>query len=418
MVSIGVIFLMGVLGLVVDLGWGYYQKQIAQAAADSAALAGAGAAGTSITCGSGNVLCESSATACNSSTITGSASSNLYKACQYATANGVTSSQVSLTANTTSPRSGAAVDYWVSATVSIPMVPTFLQVVGMRSATAAASATGAVVGSPSAGGCIYVLDGSGTAAMNVSGSEVLSSNCGIYVNSTSSNALLSSGGATTTASVVDVVGGVNISGGSTITPTPTTGVSPKADPLSALPAPTFGGCNFTSKNISATTTSVTPGVYCGGITISGGANVTFGSGSYILNGGGLNVSGNSTITGNGVFFYNTSSGYAFGPIQISGDAGVTLTAPTSGTYQGILFFQDRSINSSSSSTVSGGATANISGSVYLPTAGLYFSGGSSTAPLTMAFVVKDLNVSGSAYLEKDATGALTGMGTVSVALVQ
>ena len=265
-----------------------------------------------------------------------------------------------------------------------------------------------------AGGCIYVLDPTSSSAMNVSGSGNIYSNCGIYVNSSSSTALISSGGAKTTASVVDVVGNVNISGGSTITPTPTTGVSPTSDPLAKLPAPTFSGCHGgTSKSISATTATLSPDVYCGGITVSGGANVTFNPGNYILNGGGLNVSGSSTITGTGVFFYNTSSGYAFGPITISGAAGITLTAPTSGTYQGVLFFQDRSISSSAANTFSGGSSSNISGSVYLPTAQLYFSGGTSTTPLTMALVCKDLNVSGSAYLAKDPTGALTGMPAVS-----
>ena len=39
MVSVGIIFLMGILGLVMDVGWGYYRKQVAQAAADSAATA-------------------------------------------------------------------------------------------------------------------------------------------------------------------------------------------------------------------------------------------------------------------------------------------------------------------------------------------------------------------------------------------
>jgi Flp pilus assembly protein TadG len=32
--------LFGLLGLVVDVGWGYYLKQVAQAAVDSAVLAG------------------------------------------------------------------------------------------------------------------------------------------------------------------------------------------------------------------------------------------------------------------------------------------------------------------------------------------------------------------------------------------
>ena len=47
----------------------------------------------------------------------------------------------------------------------------------------------------------------------------------------------------------------------------------------------------------------------------------------------------------GVMFYNTGvSGYTAAPITITGSASVVnMSAPTSGTYQGIAFFQDRSV---------------------------------------------------------------------------
>jgi hypothetical protein len=419
MVTMGSAFLFGVLGLVVDVGYGYYVKQVAQAAADSAALAAVAAAlPSSGACGTA-VVCNGTPTNCSASP-TNPPATDFDSACLYAQKNGFTNSgsqSVKISSGTGTPPSAPGVNttYWVTVTASQQQYLGFLSILGVHGGTISAQATGAVNANAGAGGCIYVLDPTGT-AMNVSGSANIFSNCGIYVDSSASNAFISSGGAKTTASVVDIVGNVNISGGSTITPSPTTGVSPVADPLAHLPAPTFSGCHGgTYKSISATTATLSPDVYCGGITISGGANVTFNPGDYILNGGGLNVSGNSTLTGTGVFFYNTSNGYAFGPITISGAADITLSAPTSGTYQGILFFQDRTIFSSAASTLSGGSVANISGTIYLPTAQLYFSGGASTAPLTMALVCKDLNVSGNAYLAKDPTGALTGMPAASSA---
>src|SRR5579864_3859036 len=85
MVSLGIVFLMGVLGLVVDVGWGYYRKQVAQAAADSAVTAAVVAAGTgTITCGSGGVVCQA-ATSCSSA----SAGTNVKAGCQYAAQNGI-----------------------------------------------------------------------------------------------------------------------------------------------------------------------------------------------------------------------------------------------------------------------------------------------------------------------------------------
>jgi len=88
--------------------------------------------------------------------------------------------------------------------------------------------------------------------------------------------------------------------------------SAAADPLGAITAPTYSGCDHTNYSWSNLTPAQTinPGVYCGGINIGSGT-VTFNPGNYFLNGGGLKLQGgsNATVTGNGVFFYNTASGY-------------------------------------------------------------------------------------------------------------
>src|SRR4029077_3576995 len=67
-------------------------------------------------------------------------------------------------------------------------------------------------------------------------------------------------------------------------------------------------------------------------------------GVYILNGKGLSVTAGS-LTGSGVTFFNTGTGAGscntcYGPINLILST-ATLSAPTSGTYKGILFFQDR-----------------------------------------------------------------------------
>ena len=155
MITVGIAFLLGILGLVVDVGWGYYRKQVAQTAADAAVTAAVIAAGTgTITCGSGGVVCQAS-TSC-SSAATGS---NIKAGCQYGAANGISTANISMAANTTSPINGVAVNYWVTATVRESFAPTFLKVLGAQATTVAASATGGVVGSTGAGGgCLYVLD--------------------------------------------------------------------------------------------------------------------------------------------------------------------------------------------------------------------------------------------------------------------
>ena len=415
MMTFGVTLLLGVLGLVVDVGYGYYVKQQAQAAADSAALAAAvDAQSNGFTCGD-VVLCQSAYSCPSNPTNT----TNLGTGCLYAKTNGFNGGAVTLSSGT-GAIGGANVNYWVTATVTGSMPSLFSSVLGVGKSPVMAAATGAVIASGNGHGCIYVLDPTQGQSMTVSGgSSFIRSDCGIYVNSSASNGLNVSGGATVTASVVDVVGGTQINGGSTVTPTPTTGVSAAADPLASLPAPTLTGCDHHSFTVSSATATLSPGVYCDGITITGTSNVTFQPGNYILNGGGFTSSSSTTtLTGSGVFFYNTSAGYSYKPITLSGGTNVSLSAPTSGTYRGILFFQDRTINSSSQNTISGGSTDNLSGSIYMPTGQLVFSGGSTSGPLTLAIVVKDFTVSGSSYLRKDTTGALTGMGSLYTALVQ
>src|SRR5215467_3781189 len=63
MYVVSVMASLGTLGLVVDVGYGYYRRHVAQAAAESAALAMASAAAAAspcaITCGTGGVACDS-----------------------------------------------------------------------------------------------------------------------------------------------------------------------------------------------------------------------------------------------------------------------------------------------------------------------------------------------------------------------
>ena len=262
------------------------------------------------------------------------------------------------------------------------------------------------------------MDPSASGAYTIVGTATVNSNCGIYVNSSASDAFTAKGTSSTTASTIKVVGGTKTTGGASVSPAPTTNSAAVADPLASLPAPSYSGCDHTSFSATGGTINLTPGVYCNGIRITGQAQLNLAPGTYILNGGGLtSTSANTTINGNGVFFYNTSNGYSFGPISLAGGTSVTLTAPTSGTYQGILFFQDRSITSSATNTIAGGAATDISGTVYMPTGDVELVGNTTTVQ-TMALIVNTFTAVGTSYLQKDTTGALTGLGRSQAYMVQ
>ena len=450
MVTVGITFLLGILGLVVDVGWGYYRKQVAQAAADSAAVAAVVAAGTStITCGTGGVVCQA-ATSCSSA----STGTNIKAGCQYGAANGISNSNMTIAANTTSPVNGVAVSYWVTATVAEPRAPTFLQALGFRTMTVGASATAGAItsGTGGGGGCLYALDPTSSEALYLNGAN-LALTCGVYINSNNtSNAFqLNSAAAclyysttntgcpslSTDSLPLNMVTGAKITcsgcgcktdayygsqnpSNGTQCADPTYG-SPVADPLASLPAPSYTGCNQTnySWSNSGTAPTLSPGVYCGGIKLTGGTTV-MNPGTYILNGGGLEIEGaNTVVSGSGVFFYNTSNGYTAGPLLMSGQPTVTLTSQTSGTYEGIFFMQDHSVCPSTSSAINGNTNIKFNGTIYMHCTqtgsnyvpqNILYTGESSTGYYS-ALVVDTVQINGMSNLVLDPTGGQnTGIG--------
>jgi Flp pilus assembly protein TadG len=418
MVTLGIVFLFGVLGLVVDLGYAYYLKQVAQAAADSAVLAGTTAANGygSSRCGI-TVLCQNDA-ACPANP-PNPPNTNFDVACLYGKKNGSPNQSISMSGGTGNPPNvSVAANYWMTATATQTMPLGFLSVMGFRTASVSARATSALVGA-AADGCIWVLDPIADGALTMNGGSLIQSDCSIHVNSRSSQALNATGGAVLHASEVDLVGGARLTGGSVVTPTPTTGAAPAADPLANLPNPSFGGCNYTNVQLGGGVNNLQPGVYCGGIKISAQAVVNFAPGTYILNGGGMQVTSSfATVNGTGVFFYNTSSGYAFSSVAIASGATVNLTAPTAGTYRGILLYQDRNISSSATTAFGGGSNEYYRGTIYLPNGNLQYVGGSSSQNLTVALIAKDLTIAGNAYMSKDAQGASTGIVQSTTMLVE
>ncbi|MGC1255304.1 MAG: Tad domain-containing protein [Candidatus Acidiferrales bacterium] len=137
--------------------------------------------------------------------------------------------------------------------------------------------------------------------------------------------------------------------------------------------------------IGNSTVTLRPGTYFGGINITGNANVTFTPGTYILAGGGLTVTGNSTLKGTGVTFYDTSAtGYAYAPIDLTGNETANLSAPTSGTFEGFLFFQDPSLPVGSAGiTVVGNSSSTFDGIIYSPTTAITYVGNSSGSGYTI-----------------------------------
>jgi CRISPR/Cas system type I-B associated protein Csh2 (Cas7 group RAMP superfamily) len=248
---------------------------------------------------------------------------------------------------------------------------------------------------------IYVLNAQVSGALSLSGNASLSAAGGVAVDSASNSALTLSGNAQLSASPIQVVGGYSKSGNATWSVTPTH-VAAFADPLAGLPAPDVTGLtNYGSVNLSGKDTrTICPGVYSR-ISVSGNAKLTLNPGVYVIAGGGFTLSGKASVTGSEVMIFNAGCNYAnggaaggsYGGISLSGTGQAQLTAPTSGTYAGVLIFQPadntRALSLSGNAPL---ATGALNGTVYAPSALLAITGNAQLR--TMSLVVNRLTVSG------------------------
>jgi hypothetical protein len=432
-----IILLLSMVGFGMETGLAFYLRQSAHAAAESAAMATVLAAmssvsGSSVTCsGSGatGTQCSSTANTCAASP-SSPPQTNIDNGCLFAKQNGFTAggnTAIKITANNTSPAPGApnvAVLYWAQATVTTRQPQLFSSLFSNSSMFSGASATAAIVSTGTPSGCIYVLNTTASRAMQVAGSTVTTT-CGVFVNSNATDALEtegnpSSGSYYISASSISIVGHYQNNGQGSFNPTPLVGQTAVTDPLASLQAPSVGACAHTNYNWSQGVTTVLPGVYCGGINISGGT-VIFTAGEYIMNGGGLSInSANTTVTGSGVSFYNTAtSGYSYGTLTISGQPSVTFSAPTAGSLQGIFWFSDRSDTNTNQNQFNGSTNASIQGTIYIPTASLLYTGQSGSGTYT-GLVVNKLQMNGSTNFKQDPTGQYTGLssGGASAFLIQ
>jgi hypothetical protein len=427
MVTLALVPMFAFLGLVTDLGYMQYVKMSAQSAAEAAARAAiisyhetVGGSNPQCGTGTGAVPCSAtSPTTCPSNITT--PANFIERGCMYAQSHGFNSTNQWVTYQSnvasvppTAPGMGTAT-YWVTFRVIQKVPQMFSAVLGNTSGMVAARSTTAVIG---ASDCIYALNRTNyPGAVSVGGTSNLTSSCGVYVNSTNSCAISTNGnGAVLSAPEYDVVG--NVCTQNPLTPAANTGVSQVSDPLAALPVPASAPytCDHIGTYSPNSDTDLYPGVYCGGIHVPNATYTFHGPGTYILVGGGLSTqSANSHIASTGgVTFYNTfgattnSSTYSYSGIQIGASSTVSLTAPTSGTYAGILFFDDRNSPVGTADNYGGGSTAVYQGVIYAKNAAVTMEGNSSVSTAYTMLVADTISLTGTSGFNNDYSSLLAG----------
>jgi Flp pilus assembly protein TadG len=344
MVIIALAVLVAMVGLANDIGYAWRVRLKMQSAADAAAIAGADALFNG-----GGVSASAAAQA-------------------VATQNGFTngsgtpinSNAVTVTVNNP-PASGpnSANSNAVEVIIGQPQPTYFLAMAGFSSLSVSARAVGAVTSSSN---CVYSLNPSASGAFDMSSNSTITSTCGILIDSSNGQALIGASNTTISAPSLSIVGGMSWSGHALPSNT-STGVAAASDPLAYIPTPSVSGSCTTLATVGSNSTANIPGGYYCGLTVKSNSTVNLtSSGTYSWNGT-VDLASNTTLNGTNVTLYFKS-----GSLSLSSNTTLNLSAPTSGTYAGIVIFQDRA--DSTSLSISSNSGMALTGAVYAPSATL------------------------------------------------
>ena len=256
---------------------------------------------------------------------------------------------------------------------------------------------------------IIILDPDDRGAFQTSGGGTVTvgGSAGVIVNSNNYEAMIANGGGTVTAPYYDVGGspGWATPGGGSFGGTIYPNCEPTPDPLRNVPQPTTAGMiTRSTKRIlhsASTELRLMPGLYVGGISVSGKGNVFLEPGIYYMQGGFI-YGGQGSLTGYEVMIYNDPQSTS-DPISLAGQGAITLTPPSSGPYQGICLFQSRTSTYQPAVTVTGSGTAplSISGTFYVPKGELKVTGNGTQDTIGSQYISNTLVLGGNGTFKVD-----------------
>jgi hypothetical protein len=224
---------------------------------------------------------------------------------------------------------------------------------------------------------ILVLDPTSSGSLSSNGGSSVTTNAKIIVDSSSASGIVVTGGGVLTAPEFDVTGvpGTSTSGGGAINGTVLDDQVPTPDPLAYLPEPDPTNMTVQSKKTvklqNQGSLSLQPGVFKGGINVTGG-DLTLAPGIYYMDGGGFSFSGTGSLNAPGVMIVNAPQQNS-DVINITGTGAINISPMTTGLYEGISFWQTRT--STNTLTISGGGSGSITGTFYAQHGTLKVSGG-------------------------------------------
>jgi Flp pilus assembly protein TadG len=293
-------------------------------------------------------------------------------------------------------------DKSITAVLRQSTTTTFMALAGIRSLDIAVKSSAIALGSDTSGPCIYVLGSSGQDVLINSGANVQSTKCSMDVHSTANPAFIMNSGSTINFTEFCVKGTNYIKNGGTLNNLKT-GCSVHADPYAGtLTEPTVSSTCVDSGYYSTSTVTLEPGVHCG-TGFNGSPTITFKPGLHIIKGT-MIINSGATVIANGVTFYFPD---VWSGIQANGGLTFTATAPTSGTYKGILMFEktsDAANNANKSQYIFNGSKGEtLEGIIYLPNRNVTYNSTTSIAE-KISMVVNQIILNSASWQLEPYTG--------------
>lgn len=399
------LFLLGFLALGLDVGYLFHEKRMAQSAADSAAVAAAEEASA------GNSANEQSVA-------NAMAKANGFDP-------GATINPATVTLSTPSSGNYSGSSTYIQAVVSKPVPTFFLGMVDRAGITIPVSARAVAGGGLSSPTCVCLEESTGQGLAMSNNAQISAPQCGVTVDSSSSNAVGATGSADLSALSLGTISNTwnnssNINNGGAISsstkvvqgiatackPTLTAPTLPSGLPCYSNPIQGWTQANnytgaYTLPLSNETTSNNT--VCFTSLDTSQSSSVTFLPGYTYYIQGNFSTGGGSPISGNGVTFY------VGGTVNFANGVKSNLAAPTSNGVPGTLFYA-----MGNTVTIQGGSNSAFSGLVYAPNAAVTLNNGTGTT-LTMDFVAQSLSMSGGAVLNSYAT---SNLGTLNISVAK
>lgn len=221
--------------------------------------------------------------------------------------------------------------------------------------------------------CALAMDRNGNPGIHMNGDGVLTGpDCIAWTNSQTGNAIKIEKSASADMKRICAVGGASNSSRGIVSPAPESDCEIQPDPFADYSIDVPAGCTYTNFNSNDPVVYLTPGTYCGGVTIASD-KVIAAPGLYHLKDGIIEISGTSEVSFENSTIY--MSGTKVG-ITLKGDSSLRITAPESGPTEGMAIAMDPSATPAKESLFAGSSKIYISGTLHMPQSKIKISGDS------------------------------------------